>query len=633
MAAAQEKAEVDPRIDEARRRFHELRRERVRTHGPETWDEAEVLYVCEACGKATVVRDAFYGREVTGPVNVFLADLETRWFSARAALRAAACPGCGVVGRTPARRAFFAHFLGEVGLDFGVELAPSGPVASSESEADAGPVPVEVVACWRADARGRVFRLPRPNDEREFRAQTGTCFDLRATWRQLVTEFRETGTRRETVLAEVQSGYLVGVRAGVPGDEHPERRHDPHLEHLVSRHDRRTYDTLEFLRHPATEKEPLPFVGERLDEWLGPEAAAVARGDLELFVLSDSSEFLACIEDLAAKRGIAVEWIDPDTDLKVAFHLESLRLEVQFAYPFMRAIHTARSFVGGARAFYVPLLDALEDARDIIEIVQDEVGGDGTYTADVLDGVMLRIVGAAGDEVGRWNLMTITGRLAFRGREGNQALFELLGWDTEARAFKTPTTRLDQCPLCRAPARIGKVLRPADLAGMQRAKLVGVEIGPSIVLFTQECDEHSTPVVAGPGRTIPALEAAWREGLPTSRLRLVDHRRLGVDRDQATLLVGFDAGSLVLEPERLRAALEAVQFPDLDTLDQVYAYAFFPDALVVSSAALSGKGRAAARVLALEALLPRFPARLWSLDVARPVSMEADALGHVDLAT
>jgi len=631
MAAAQEKAEEAGRVDEVRRRFYEHRRERIRTHGPETWDEAEVLYLCRACGKATVVRDAFYGREVEGPIDRFLDDLKARWFATRSALKATACPKCGAARTSPAVRAWFAHFLGEVGLDYGVELAP----AATDGDAPEGDQPTtgEVVGCWRADARGRVFRLPPPGDERDFRGQTGTCFDLRAAWRQLVAEFRESGSRRETVLAEVQSGYLVGARAGVPGDAHPERRHDPHLEHLISQHDRRTYDTLEFLRHPAAESETeaLPFVGERLDEWLGDEGAAVARGEIELFALADSSEFLACIEDLAAKRGVAVEWVDPDEDLKVAFHLDALRLEVQFAYPFLRALHTARSFVGAARAFYVPLLDALEDARDIVELAQDEIGADERFVVEVVDGVMLRIADDAGVEVSRTNLMTIAGRLAFRGREGNQALFELLGWDPAERAFKPRTARLDQCPLCSEAARIGKVIRPAALAGLDKARLMGVEVGSALVLYTPECADHSTPVEAAPGRSLSTLEAAWRSGLETARLRLVEHRPMGLDGAEAALLVGFDVGSLVLEPERLLAALRAIEFPDIEGLDAVHAYAFFPDALVVAPRKLSPRARNEARVAALEALLPRFPARLWPLDIGRSVSLEVDALGHIDL--
>jgi hypothetical protein len=227
--------------------------------------------------------------------------------------------------------------------------------------------------------------------------------------------------------------------------------------------------------------------------------------------------------------------------------------------------------------------------------------------------------------------MTIAGRLAFRGREGNQALFELLGWDSAERGFKPRTARLDQCPLCAEQARVGKVIRPAALAGLDKARLMGVEVGASLVLYTHECAEHSTPVEAAPGRSLATLEAAWRKGLETARLRLVDQRPLTLDGAGAVLLVGFDVGSLVLEPERLLAALRAVEFPEIEGLDAVHAYAFFPDALVVAADGLTPRARNAARVAALEALIPRFPARLWPLDLGRSVSLEVDALGHVDL--
>lgn len=618
---------------EFRRAFHAQRLALSREHGVETFDQAELLYRCPACEAPVVVRDAFYGREAQGPVEAFQAELCGRYYPGRAVLRHHICKKCGEVADLRAGRLLYAHFLPEVGFDVIFDVEPVLPRAEAVEPALQAEAPrAAVVGVWRMDARGKATRLPPPRSETDFRDQTGTFFDLRAGWRSVAATFRaarsRTGPRGAeappTVVAEVQSGYLIGARQGVPGDPAPEERSDPHLEHLFSAHERRTYDVLEFLGR--VDPQAAPFHGELFDEWLPPEVAAeVTAGSLELFVLADSSEFLACIEDFCAHRGVAVEWIDPDEDLRVAFHLKSVRLEAAFAYPFLRSLHTGRTFHAGARLLYAPIVSALEDAADILEIVESSVGG---HAVDVIDGTLMRIRTPEGAEVGRWNLMTIAGRLGFRSQEGQAALFRLLGYDPEARAFRPRPQSLEQCPLCGEAARVGKVIRPTRLSGLDPATLVGVALGEQFVFYTQECALHSTPVAPGPGRTLQALEARWAEGLAEARLVLVDARTERLSESETlTLLVGFEVGSLVLEPERLRSALEAADGP---VSGKVSAYAFFPDALVVTSAPLDAAGRRAARIRALEAVQPRFPARIWPLDVARAVLLPAEGKGVVE---
>jgi hypothetical protein len=613
--------------EEFRRSFHQQRMTLTREYGVEAYDQGEVLYRCPSCRAATVVRDAFYGREPEGPVEAFMGELAHRWFAARASLRTEGCKKCGTAGALPAVRALYAHFLPEVGFDLAFEIEPTGPVlAEVEVEIDDLPT-AAITRCWRMDARGRVTRIPPPRTELDVRDQTGTFFDLRAGWRSLIATWRKHSAKRagETVLAEVQSGYLIGVRAGVPGDPKPVERHDPSLEAHFSQFERRTYDTLEFLGRadPAN----TPFHGELFDEWASEAAAEVTAGTLEIFALADSSEFLACIEDFCAHRGVAVEWIEPDTDLRVAFHLDALRVEAAFAYPFLRTLHTGRTFHAGARLLYAPIVTALEDAADILEIVQQEVK---EHTIDVVDGTLLRIRDAESREVGRWNLMTIAGRLAFRSQDGIAALMNLLGYDREQHVFRPLRVALDRCPLCGEAARVGKVLRPAGLLGMDRGSLVGADVGEHFLYYTQECPVHSTPVQTGPGRSLPVLEAAWADGQENAHMVLVDARSVTIRETRVTLLVGFEAGSLVLEPARLKRALEIVHEEGVPATEIVSAYAFFPDALIVSRAPLDATTRREARILALEAVQPRFPARIWPLDVARRVALPEEALGTVE---
>lgn len=594
----------DPTADPVRRvrdRFLADRRAFIQSHGPEAFDQAQVLYVCARTGKRVVLRDAFYGPQPAGPVDAFVGRLRDGWWRSRQTFAGQAEPG---VDLKPVA-GFYGRYLGEVGFDWIVEF-----------DAEAG----GATHAWRVDARGRAWRLDLPTDEGMFRDQTGTFFDLRAGWRWVVDRHRPSG---QLVVAEVQPGYVVGARVGVPGDPEPAARPDPALEDAFSARTRADFDVLEFLGGPAAEA--LPFHGERYGEWLGDAAAEVDAGRLELFVLADSSNFLAGIEDLCARRGIAVEWVTPDEDLKVALHHGPLRLELNFSYPFLRTLHTGRSFVEGTRAFYLPVVDALDDALDLLRAVEKHVRG---HRVHVEDGVVLVIDSPDdGPAIGRWNLMTLVGRQPFRGAEGEADLLRLLGYDPEAARFLPRPDALDICPVTGAPARVNKVVRPVDLLGVDPRTLVGVAIGPHFVYYTLDSATHSTPVEPGPGKAVTDLEAAYRARLDEASTSLLEARPLDEDDDAPILLVGFDVGSLVLEPARVRALLDAVECP---IGGAAFAYAFFADTLVVSPSQLSGRALYQARLAALEAAQPRFPARLWALDLARALDLDVEPLGRAE---
>ncbi len=618
MPATSDPAPADEKRDRVRDRFLADRRAFVKSHGPEAYDQAQVLYVCALSGRSIVVRDAFYGPQPAGPVDAFVARLRDGWWASRQRFSGDAEPGtdlrpvCG----------FYARYLGEVGFDWAIEFDAIGDVARVGG-AGLGEAPGGPVCCWRVDARGRAWRLSVPTDEGMFRDLTGTFFDLRAGWRWLVDRHRATG---ELVVTEVQPGYVIGARGGVPGDPDPAARRDPALEAAFSKRDRAEYDTLEFLAGPVAER--YPFHGERYGEWLGEDAAAVEAGEIELFALADSSEFLKGIEDLCSRRGIAVEWVTPDEDIRVALHHGPLRLELAFGYPFLRTLHTGRSFVEGARAFYLPVVDALDEALDLLRTVQTRLQG---HTARIEDGVVMVIAETgAPAPVGRWNLMNLVGRQPFRGTEGEADLLRFLGYDPEAKRFLPRQDALDRCPVTGRHARVGKVVRPSGLLGVDPRTLVGVEIGEHFVYYTLDSDTHSTPVEPRPGRAVTDLEAAYRAHLDEATTLLLDARTLGSGEGESTLLVGFEVGSTVLEPGRVRALLEATGRP---VPTPAFAYAFFADALVVSGARLVGRALYQARLAALEAVQPRFPARLWALDLARPIDLQIEAMGRVERLT
>ena len=95
----------------------------------------------------------------------------------------------------------------------------------------------------------------------------------------------------------------------------------------------------------------------------------------------------------------------------------------------------------------------------------------------------------------------------------------------------------------------------------------------------------------------------------------------------ARLAIGFDAGSLILEPARIRALLEATQ---LSTEGSKHLYGLFPDALVISETALDGEVLHGARLAAHEAIGQLFPGRTWPLDVNRTVELDEPATGNVN---
>ncbi len=550
-------------------RFHADRAAFVSGFGPEAYDQAAVLYV-DREGGTVVIRDAFYGPQPEGPADEFVARLVEGWWASRRELR-------GDDGRAlTAVAGLYGRYLGEVGFDWVVELSPRG-----------------AERCWRRDARGRIAPIAVPEGCGMFRDQTGTFFDLRAGWRWLVDRHLADGA---LAICEVQPGYVLGARAGVPGDEDPAGREDPELEHAFSRFAPGEYDTLEFLGGDTAAR--YPFHGERYGAWLGAHVAPVDRGEIELFVLADSEGFLEGLRDLCERKGIEalIDAGDDDEAPSVELHHGPLRLEVDFAYPFLRTLHTGRSFVEGTRAFYLPVVQALDEALELLNAAR-EVLVDRPIA--VRDGAVMVVEG-----LGRWNLMALAGRLPFRGQEGRETL----------RRFLTAgdAASLDRCPVCGEAARVAKVVRPRRMVG--DAELVGVVIGEHVVCYTLEDALHSTPVAPGPERSVAALEAAYQAGLGSARTEVTDARRI----DEASLVVGFDAGSLVLEPKLLAATLREAGLP---AEGRRTAYAFFPDVVVVADAPFAGRALLRARTAALEAVQARFPGRTWPLDLARPVDL------------
>lgn len=587
-------------VDGLRRAFRADRRELIRRLGPETIDQASSLYRCPACGHAIVVQESFAGR-AEGPVDAYIDHLVRGWWAGRAAYQVSPCPACGTEEGPVVEAGLYGRFLPESGFDWHLELGPDGAVGG-----------------WRVDGAARARPLELPKDEGMFRDQTAAFFDLRAGWRWLVDEHRKTG---EHVVAEIQPGYLVGVRAGEPGTD-PASREDEALGHVFSRHVDYDFDTLEFLGGPAAAE--YPFHEELYPEWMGAVADDVESGRLDLFVLAESGRYVEALRDLCDGRDAEVAEVDADGDV-IRVVLGPLALTLDLAYPYLRTLHTGRTFSEGVRDFQRPLVDALEGAHGLYELAQARVRD---HRVEVVDGTVLRIATPAGEEVGRWDLVELAQRgIASRGGEAAEDFLGLLGYDPEEGVFRDASEALDVCPVCGRPARVNKVLRPKNLLA-STDRVMGATLGDHFLYYTRDCPLHSTPVSADSAHDLAALESAYQAGLPTAEraLLVASPLELGDGAPDAWVLVGHELGSLVIEPGAVKAALAAGGI-ELD--GRVNLYAFFPDALVVSRRALERADRRQARNAALEALLPRFPSRGWSLDVARAVDLDdAEPVGH-----
>lgn len=570
-------------LDAFRRSFFADRRALITRLGPEAFDQGRVLYVCALTGRQVVVEDAFPDAP-SGPVRSFLDRLALQWWAARRQFAGEAEPGT----RFEPVRALYGRYLPAVGFDWVVELEATGPARA-----------------WRVDARQHVTALALPTDDEMFRDQTGTFFDLRAAWRVMVERFLRT---RTLSVAEVQPGYLVGVRAGVPDDPHPEAREDPELMAQFSAWDPRDYDTLEFLNGPEG-----PPPGEGWPAWLGPVPEVEAR-TVDLFALADSTAFTEAVTDLAGARGVEVR---PVAEERLRLVRGPLWTELDFARPYLRTLHAGLDFATGARAFFLSAITALDEAFDLLNALRARLTG---FQVTVESGTVV-VIRAGGEVAGRWNLLGLVGRQDALGTREVDEVLAFFGFDPQSRTFTRREVPLDTCPVCGDPARLGKVVRPLGLLDDPRG-LAGVAVGPHFILFTRDCARHSTPVEVGPGRSLAELEAAWRADLAEVAIPLASVHALG----EGTLAVGFDAGSLVLEPALLKAALVAAGRP---ASGRYFASAFGPDAVVVTPTPLSGHALYQARLAAEDAVRGLFPGRGWPLDVARPVDLDVEPRGRV----
>lgn len=588
---------TDALIDPFRMAFFETRKQLIAQQGLESFDQAQVLYRGSQSGRKVAVRDAYAVNRGDLGVLDFLEHLRVGWWQERQQFK-----GEGdAQGELQPVAGLYARYLPEVGFDYCIEFQAQGPIRA-----------------FRMNARGRVWPLVLPEDDQMLYDQTGTWLSARAAWRALVAQYHRTAALQ---LAEVQAGYVIGVRAGVPGDDAPAEREDPALEEAMQPWLRTEFDTLEFLN--TAEALQLPLAGRRYTEWLDADDLALAHGgQIELFVLADASEFLSCIEDVAKEYGVAVAWLDPEDDLRVAFVRDDVRVERDFAEYFLGALHCGQSFVEGAQFAYGATVRAVADAAELAEVARAALGD---FRVSVELGGVLVVRDEADRGLARAHLMSLASRSPMRGRAHREAFLNYLGWDEEAGRFRTATQRLGRCPVTGEPARITKLVRPKAAMTVDARTLAGVDMGSHFTFFAHEGPSYTTPIELDPAVEQGALEAAYRAGLAEAKIHIVQVRAL----DGAWLYCGFDVGSLVLEPARVVALLNLLEGPAAMT---VTALALHPDVLLLSEAPLTQGPLGRARAEALALAQTYFPGREYGLGLARTLELEGlEPVGHVEL--
>jgi len=569
----------------------------IQEHGPLAFDQGRTLYRCRKTSKELVITDAFYGIEPAHSITDLIDYLGGHWWSGRRQFKSD-----DQDLDLEAIASVYAHFLPEVGYDYTLEYTASG-----DSK--------EPTRCWRVDASGKAARLEPPKNEGIFLGQTGSFYNPHAGWRWIAERFYE---RQELQLEEIEPGYFVGVRQGVPGDDDPASREDDDLQHAFSEKVQYGFDTLEFLG--SKEAAEYPFESGRYDQWLGPRSAAVASGALDLFVLADSDRFVGAVEELCDMRDCALV-VESETDRLLArLSMGSVAMSIDLGFLLLRGIHTGRTFMSTAREFVAPTLDALEGAAELYIRLAARLKD---YSTRIEEGVILVVEGKDGIQ-GRWNLVSFVGRASNMGQRQTDAVLRLMGFDTNGQ----PTNiAIDPqvCPVCGDSARVNKVVRPTAALGVKPDTLIGVPVGDHTVYYTVECPEHTTPLQQQPSLSLKDLEAAYVADLELSRFTLIHQETLA--ESGSDLLIGFDAGSLVLEPRRIHGIMDTL---GLDTQGELVLYGLYPDAVLISRSPLGSAQRKRAILRARECLEPLFPHRIRRLDIARRAVFDQDPIGEMD---
>ena len=550
--------------------FGALRRE-VQRWSAEAVDMAWTYY--PPADALKVVADRVHLPKARCSGEEFISALREQWWATRATVveREGEEPIAALCG-------FYGRYLPATGFHLVAEFDPGG-----------------LVALWRVDARGRGTALKPIGDDQDFYDQLGCFLDLRYGWRWVLSAHLRT---RRLVVVEAQPGYMIGARRGDPNDKSDfAEREDPEVEEAFSRFDAERFDTLELLNgEEATE---YPFSGERFDEWLPAEWAALAKaGEVELFTLSSVEGFTKAVEDLAELRKVEVEVLEEGAgegagEPLLRLHRGPIELTRPLALPYLWTLHTGRTFEEGAVEFFRDDAERVRASSDLFFHVRDALKPHRNLSARV-EGARL-VLAERGRDLTEAPLLTWAPLGAFEGQGGAARLLTLLGVDLEEGTWRAPRHPLDRCPLCDAPAQLGRAARPkATLpANPPRAHFVRQEVWGYYAL---SCPQHHLPI-------------SWLSPTEAEEaLRAQTHTLLDVTSE-----VEVSGARLLWGPELAGALLDEGGREALRDRGALYAYALYPDLVALSHVPLEGAELDAARARGELMAAQLGPDRAWHL--------------------
>ncbi|MEE2644775.1 MAG: hypothetical protein VYD19_07565 [Myxococcota bacterium] len=573
---------------ERRQKFFEERRREILTWGVEVIDEALVVYratdfshegnpEAESAPTQSDTEQRFTVRDrmVLDAQNCdgvqFLKLLEEQWWPARQKLRE--------LGQVRiAEHGLYSRYLDESGFLLVAEFNEEG-----------------FEQLWRVDARPKATSIKRPTNEGEFFDLFGTFFDLRAGWRWLLDEQLASG---EIILREVQAGYLIGARAGVPGSD-PATREDPALEAAFSRFDLERFDTLEFLhQHPDPTTLPVPFAP--FSSWLSEgQGAQISSGKVELFVLANSEGFFDAVEELATRRGLKAVLHEDESGPMLSCAAGPLTYQAPFGQSYLSTIWGGQSFSRGALERLRDALEALSEAEKLRQTISARFP---SLRLEIKDGELL--LGGEDQVRARVPLVAWASLGAFEGTQGAEQLLRLFGFQEESGRWSDPNHPLDRCPICGRPAQLRPALRPSPL-GDERPLQLGehmIELSENSLRthYLLDCGAHQVPVF---WQTLEELRAHFDQ----TGVAPVIEAELPLTGHSARLLLGTEIAAACLHPS------VAAQ---LCLGEENAAWLLSPDLIALSNIPLDAAAIDEARSIAEELLMSYRPSRRWPLDAA-----------------
>ena len=577
-------------IELFRQDFFSARRAKISKFGVMTFDESSLLCALGENAQPVVVSDLFPAERAHGKIEHYLLGLEHLW--------TARCHQTQEKHPEP-HIGLFARFLPHSGFDYVVEFQGTSQ---------------KPTMAWRVDSRGRAAQLPLPENDGDFRDQTGGFLDLRFGWGWLAERY---AAEKQTVVAEAESGYLMGIRSATAENADPLQREDDIVDELMSRYGRAQFDCFEHLNSP--ESQQLPFEHELFAAQLSEQFST--RTPIEIFVLADSNAFYQAVLEFADQVDVSVNRSVRNEE--EGLHIVHGEVEhwISFSYPFLRTLHSGRGFFDGVRDFVLPSLQKVADASSLL--AQMKVAAPECKFSKA-DAGIVTVTLESTDSGQTVDLFQLSGQLWLKDEDLTRLLRRLFKLDVQQEQPVSEQAAVNPCLLCEAETRVGKLVRPRPANQDARHRFVGIETDRHFIYFTRECSQHSVPIELDAQTDLEALELEYQEGLATSVSSLIHVET--VDPGIGWTFVGPDIGSLIIEPARVRTL---ANFVGMDQ-NRVWGCCYFADSLTLLASKPNAELNRRLRQNAFEFVQPIFSERLWNIDLIRAFDLDEEPVGLIE---